>query len=371
MSILFSPFNIGPLDLPNRLVRSATAERMADGDGRPLPPLKNLHTELAKGGVGLIITGHMYIHPSGKAHVEMTGVYSDDLLPDLSQLANAVHDENGRIIVQINHGGMNCSRETVDENFAPSAVDQPYVSRPAREITRKEIDNIIQAYANAARRVQDAGFDGVQIHAAHGYLISQFLSPLINHRNDEWGGGITERMRFLKEISKAVRDQVGSDYPVLIKLGMIDGIQGGLTPEESLEVVAALEDMGIDALEISGGLSGGGRSLNIRKGIRSQTDEAYFLHLAQRARKVTPLPVILVGGLRSRSVMEQVLIDGHADLISLSRPLISEPDLPNRLRLGLQEKSRCLSSNNCWPETVGEGIACKCPHEKLTDKGKA
>jgi 2,4-dienoyl-CoA reductase-like NADH-dependent reductase (Old Yellow Enzyme family) len=259
---------------------------------------------------------------------------------------------------------MQSSTETVDEAIAPSAVDKPYASRPAREITSQEIETIIEAYAHAARRVQQAGFDGVQIHAAHGYLIGQFLSPLINHRKDEWGGGITERMRFLKEISKAVRDQVGSDYPVLIKLGMMDGKQGGLTPEESLQVVAALEGMGIDGLEISGGLSGD-RSHNVRKGIRSQTDEAYFLHLAQKARKATQLPIILVGGLRSQSVMERVLTDGHSDLISLCRPLISEPDLPNRLRLGLQEKSRCLSSNNCWPETMGEGIACKCPHEKV------
>jgi 2,4-dienoyl-CoA reductase-like NADH-dependent reductase (Old Yellow Enzyme family) len=364
MSILFSPFKLGSLELPNRLVRSATAERMSDEDGRPLPPQKDLYADLARGGVGLIITGHMYVHPSGKVHEEMTGVYSDDLLPDLVQLANAVHHENGRIIVQINHGGMHCSQETVDEPYAPSPVDEPYVSRPAREITHQEINSVIQAYAEAARRVQEAGFDGVQIHAAHGYLISQFLSPLINRRSDEWGGGITERIRFLKEISQAVRDQVGSDYPVLIKLGMIDGREGGLSPDESLQVVAALEDMGIDGLEISGGLSGK-RSLNVRKGIRSENDEAYFLPLAQKAREVTQLPIILVGGLRSRTVMDRILTDGHADLISLCRPLISEPDLPNRLRLGLQEKSRCLSSNNCWPESTGEGIACKCPHEKV------
>lgn len=370
MSILFSPFKISSLALPNRLVRSATAERMSDGDGRPLPSLKNLYTELARGGVGLIITGHMYVHPSGKAHVEMTGIHNDDLLPDLTELVDAVHHENGRIVVQINHGGMQCSTETVNEAIAPSMVDRPLASRPAREMTSQEIETIIQAYAHAARRVQQAGFDGVQIHAAHGYLVGQFLSPLINHRNDEWGGGITERMRFLKGISMAVRDQVGSDYPVLIKLGMMDGIQGGLTPEESLQVVAALEDMGIDGLEISGGLSGD-RSRNIRKGIRSESDEAYFLPLAQKARKVTQLPIILVGGFRSRSVMERVITDQQVDLISLCRPLISEPDLPNRLRLGLQGKSRCLSANNCWPETMGEGIACKCPHEKVIDEGKA
>lgn len=364
MSILFSPFKLGSLDLSNRLVRSATAERMSDVDGRPLPPLKDLYAELARGGVGLIITGHMYVHTSGKAHEEMTGVYNDDLLPDLAELVDAVHRESSRIVVQINHGGMQCSTEAVEEAIAPSAVDHPLSKGSAREMTSQEIDTIIRSYAHAARRVQQAGFDGVQIHAAHGYLVNQFLSPLINRRRDEWGGGITKRMRFLKKISSAVRDQVGSDYPVMIKLGMMDGRKGGLTPKESLQVVAALEDMGIDGLEISGGLSGE-RSLNIRKGIRSEDDEAYFLPLAQRAREVTQLPIILVGGIRSRAVMDRILTDGHADLVSLCRPLISEPDLPNRLRLGLQEKSRCLSSNNCWPESMGEGIACKCPHEKV------
>jgi 2,4-dienoyl-CoA reductase-like NADH-dependent reductase (Old Yellow Enzyme family) len=365
MSLLFSSFKLGPLELPNRLVRSATAERMAAADGRPLPPLKDLYAELARGGVGLIITGHMYIHPTGKAHVEMTGVHSDDLLPHLAQLADAVHTENGRIIIQINHGGMQCSPETVDEALAPSTVDRPIASRSAREMTPHEIKTIIQAYADAARRVQEAGFDGVQIHAAHGYLINQFLSPLINQRTDIWGGETTKRMHFLREVSKAVRDQVGPDYPILIKLGMIDGKEGGLTLEESLQVVAELEDMGIDGLELSGGISGD-RNLNIRKGIRSESDEAYFLPFAQKAREASRLPILLVGGLRSRTVMERVIMDGHADLISLCRPLITEPDLPNRLRLGLQDKSRCLSANNCWPETVGEGIACKCPHEKVT-----
>jgi len=176
-------------------------------------------------------------------------------------------------------------------------------------------------------------------------------------------------MRFLREVCGAIKEQVGSDYPVLIKLGMVDGIEGGLALEESLQVIAALNDMGIDAVELSGGIIGD-RNLNIQKGIRSESDEAYFLPIAQKAREATRLPIILVGGIRSRSVMERILTEGHADLVSLCRPLISEPDLPNRLRLGLQDKSRCLSANNCWPKTVGEGIACKCPHEKVIEKNR-
>jgi 2,4-dienoyl-CoA reductase-like NADH-dependent reductase (Old Yellow Enzyme family) len=363
VSMLFAPGNINTLTLPNRLVRSATAERMVDADDRPRPQLKQLYRELARGGVGLIITGHMVVHPSGKAHPEMAGIYSDGLIPSLAELADAVHQEGGRIAVQINHGGMQCSRETVPETIAPSAVDAPFLKRPAREMTPEEIELVIQAYAQAARRAREAGFDAVQIHAAHGYLIGQFLSPFVNRRTDEWGGDLVGRMRFLRAVCQAVREQVGPDYPMFTKLGMMDGVDGGLTLEQGVQVVAALEEMGLDAVEISGGI-GGSRSLNTRTGIRPGADEAYFRPLAQGARPVTRLPIMLVGGFRSRRVMEDVLAAGDADFISMCRPLICEPDLPNRLRLGLQEQSACISANRCWAEKPGEGIACKCPIEK-------
>ena len=362
MSMLFAPGKIGTLTLPNRLVRSATAERMADNDGRPTPRLGALYRELAQGGVGLIITGHMYVHPSGKAHAEMAGIYSDELIPDLAQVASAVHREGGHVFVQINHGGMQCSPETVPETIAPSAVDAPFLDRPAREMTADEIALAIQAYGQAARRAQEAGFDGVQIHGAHGYLIGQFLSPFVNRRTDEWGSDGERRTRFLRAVCQAVREQVGPDYPVAIKLGMMDGVEGGLTPEGGVQVVAALEEMGLDGIEISGGI-GGGRDLNTRTGIRRVADEAYFRPLARQARPATRLPIVLVGGFRSRQVMEEVLSSGDADFISMCRPLICEPDFPNRLRLGLQERSRCISANRCWAEMAGEGIACKCPIE--------
>ena len=343
---------------------------MADPDGRPLPLLKELYKNLVRGGVGLIITGHMYVHHSGKAHVEMTGIDDDDLIPDLAKLADAAHKEHGHIVVQINHAGMQANAEDVPDAIAPSAIDAPFLSRPAREISSREIETVIQAYGNAARRCQESGFDGVQIHAAHGYLISQFLSPFVNRRTDKWGGSPKKRMRFLREVCAAVREKVGPDYPVLIKLGMMDGVEGGLSSDEGAQVVAGLENMGIDAVEISGGL-GGKKNLNVRKGIRSEADEAYFLALARQARPVTQLPIILVGGFRSRSVMEQVLADGLADFISLCRPLITEPDLPNQLKRGLKEKSRCIAANNCWPINTGDGIACKCPHEKVVEKAPA
>ncbi|MGC9348373.1 MAG: NADH:flavin oxidoreductase, partial [Anaerolineae bacterium] len=231
--------------------------------------------------------------------------------------------------------------------------------QPARAMTPAEIEEAVSAYAAAASRAKAAGFDAVQLHGAHGYLINQFLSPFSNRRTDAWGGDIDARTRFLREVCAAVRSEVGVDYPVFIKFGMVDGVKGGLTLDGSLEVVAAMGEMGLDGIEVSGGI-GGGTDLNSRKAILKPEHEAYFRHLAKAARRATDLPILLVGGLRSRSVMDDVLSSGDADVISMSRPLICEPDLPKRLRDG-QERSACISANRCWPEGTDEGIACHCP----------
>jgi 2,4-dienoyl-CoA reductase-like NADH-dependent reductase (Old Yellow Enzyme family) len=365
MALLFTPQTFGHLTLPNRLVRSATAERMADDDGHPRPEMVALYQALARGGVGLIISGHMYVHPSGKAHPEMTGIYADELVPSLRKLTRAVHKEGGLVAAQINHAGRKNDPSLKLEPIAPSAVEDSRISkRTSRALTAAEIEDLIDAFGQAARRARQAGFDAVQIHSAHGYLNSQFLSPLTNHRTDEWGGSLPNRMRFLQRVVESVRRYVGEDYPIFTKLGMMDGIEGGLTLEEGAQVVAAMRQMGLDAVELSGGF-GSKHFVNVRKGIRREADEAYFLKLAQKARQATGLPLMLVGGFRSRTVMEKVLADGDADFISLCRPLINDPDFPNKLRAGTKQHSDCLSANNCWATGPREGIACKCPLEKI------
>lgn len=358
MADLFSSKQLGSLELPNRLVRSATAERMADLDGRPRPALRTLLQALVEGGVGLIITGHMYVAPSGKCHPEMTGIYDDDLIPDLASLVDAVHTAGGHVATQINHGGMQCSRETVTQTVAPSAIAEDFLQQPARALTVAEIESLIDAYAQAARRAKLAGFDAVQLHGAHGYLINQFLSPFVNRRTDGWGGDLQGRMRFLREVTAAVRAEVGVDYPLFIKLGMEDGREGGLSLDEGLQVVAELSGLGLDGVELSGGI-GGPKVQASKAAVRPGEDEAYFRHYARAARAVTDLPLMLVGGLRSRAVMDDVLASGDADFISLCRPLICEPDLPLRLQQG-QPTSACISANRCWPQGVDEGIACHC-----------
>jgi 2,4-dienoyl-CoA reductase-like NADH-dependent reductase (Old Yellow Enzyme family) len=356
--MLFTPAKLGTLSIPNRFMRSATAERMADDQtGQPLPSLKACWQTLAEGGCGLIISGHMYVHPSGKCHPEMTAIYSDDHIAPLRALTDAVHQAGGLVAAQINHGGFQCDPQSVQAPIAPSAFLAEFIAQPMRSMTTAEIEMLIDAYAQAARRAKAAGFDAVQLHGAHGYLINQFISPYSNLRKDEWGGDLNSRTRFLREITRAVRQQVGQSYPVFIKFGMQDGLPDGLTAAEGAEVVAMMADMGLDGIEISGGL----RASNSKRGINQPDREAYFRPLAQLARTRTKLPIILVGGLRSRSVMEELLESNDADFVSLCRPFINQPDFPNALKAGTVEISGCISANNCWAKNPGEGIACKCP----------
>jgi len=359
---LFSPILIGTLELENRLVRSATAELLASEPiGRATPALADLLGRLARGGVGLIISGHAYVSPKGKAHPEMLSVHCDEMLPGLKTLADAVHENGGRIAMQINHGGRQCATACTPETLAPSPVPIPS-GRSPREMTGAEIVEAVDAFGKAARRAQAAGFDAVQLHGAHGYLIGQFLSPHTNRRRDAWGGDFERRLRFLAAVCEAVRGAVGSDYPVLVKLGMMDNVErvpDGLNADEGARIVSRLAELGLDAVEVSGGYDGGS-DFNSRLAVGSKAPEAYFRELARRARASTHLPVILVGGLRSRAVMDEVLASGDADMISLCRPLIREPDLPNRLRSGEATAAACISGGRCWPRGRGQGIACKC-----------
>ncbi|MBU0596025.1 NADH:flavin oxidoreductase [Candidatus Bipolaricaulota bacterium] len=358
MSMLFSPASVGSLALRNRLVRSATAEMLADDTGRPTEKLADLYRELARGGVGLIVSGHMFVHPGGKAHPQMTGIHDDDLIPDLQRLADAVHLEGGRIAAQINHAGRQTRSDDVEQPIGPSDEQVVPPGRGARAMTLDEIEATIDSYAQAARRAVEARFDAVQIHAAHGYLVSQFLSPLANRRNDEWGGNLENRTRFLDSVARACREAIGPNVPLLIKLGLRDEAPNGLDIEEGADVVSRLAGFGIDAVELSGGVAETA-GFNILSGIEIGIGEAYFRPWAKRAQPATDLPVILVGGFRSAAVMEEVLESGDAQFISMCRPFICEPDLPDRLAAG-QPAASCVSKNRCWPRRRGEGISCKC-----------
>jgi 2,4-dienoyl-CoA reductase-like NADH-dependent reductase (Old Yellow Enzyme family) len=359
MSILFTETQINGMTLANRFVRSATWSAMAAPEGRCTPQLVDLMTNLARGGVGLMMTGHAYVRQEGQAGPNQLGVYSDELIPGLRDMVHAVHDHGGKIILQVAHAGFFAAAKlTGITPLAPSAVEG--ISKaPRKEMTHGDIRELIEAFGAAAVRGREAGFDGVQIHAAHGYLLSQFLSPLLNRRSDEYGGVIENRARALLAVLQALRGAVGRDYPVLVKLNSGDFVDGGLVVEDTVQVCRMLEAEGIDAIELSGGLPISKNLGSIRTGITSAEREAYFQDEARACKEGLSVPLILVGGIRSFQVAERLLEEGVADYISMSRPFIREPNLINRWKAGDLRKSTCVSENSCLTAArEGEGIYC-------------
>jgi 2,4-dienoyl-CoA reductase-like NADH-dependent reductase (Old Yellow Enzyme family) len=260
MSMPFDSGTINGMAVANRFVRSATWEGMATEAGEVTPRLVALMTDLARGDVGLIITGHTYVRRDGQAGPWQLGVYSDDLISGLEAMAGAVHQNRGKIVLQLAHAGIFADqRRTGLKPWAVSA-DVGFSKNPRRELTVSDIGELVQSFVDAAKRAQRAGFDGVQIHAAHGYLFSEFLSPAFNHRRDAYGGPIQNRARALIEVVQGVRKATGADYPILVKMNCRDFLDNGLTLEDSLAAARMLAKAGLDAIELSGGMRASGNS---------------------------------------------------------------------------------------------------------------
>jgi 2,4-dienoyl-CoA reductase-like NADH-dependent reductase (Old Yellow Enzyme family) len=343
--------------LANRFVRSATWEGLADAEGRARVELAHLYAELAHGEVGLIISSHAFVSVEGRAGTLQLGAHDDTVLPGLERLATAVHEAGGKIALQIAHAGL-WAAEAV-QSLGPS-VRQADSVPIGREMSLDDIAAVTRAFGDAAARAEAAGLDAVQIHAAHGYLLSEFLSPLFNRREDAYGGSVGKRARFVVEVIAAVRAAVGLDYPVLIKLNSEDFVPGGLTTEQMLESAALVADAGADAIELSGGtsLSGDLGPIRTRGGI-PQDREAYYQEAARALKRTVEVPVMLVGGIRTFQAAEQLVANGYTDYVSLSRPLIREPDLVARWRRGDHGPSPCRSDNRCYYKGLKrEGMYC-------------
>jgi len=360
MSVLFETTSINNLTLNNRFVRSATWEGMANEDGSCTSRIINLMGELAKGGVGLIISGHAYVHREGQAGPWQMGIYSDQLLPGLTEMAESVSNKGGKIIVQLAHAGCQAAFNLTGlEPLGPSIVKNKD-GILCREINREEIHRVAESFGQAAFRAQKAGFDGVQIHAAHGYLLSQFLSPFYNKRKDEYGGSIENRARIVLEVLLSIRNMVGEKYPIFIKMNSEDFLEGGFGKNEMIQVAASLEKAGIDAIELSGGTVSSGKYTPVRTDkIDSKEKEVYYREAAKQYKEKISVPLLLVGGIRSYEVAEQLVKEGLADYIALCRPLIREPHLINRWKSGDIKKATCRSDNLCFrPIVRGKGIYC-------------
>jgi len=355
MNILFTPVKIGPVTVPNRFVRSATHEYMADDEGNVSDNQIELYRRLAEGEVGLIITGHAFVQPSGKASPRQTAVYDDRFLEGLARIPATVHRYPARVFLQIAHAG----RQTKERlcgcvPVSPSAVYDPVSKVLPRELSGEEIQTLVADFVAAAGRAKRAGFDGVQLHAAHGYLISSFLSPHTNRRTDEWGGPVGNRARVLLEVLRGVKDSCGRGFPAVVKLNSTDFLENGLTVDDAVEVARLLEAAGIDGIEVSGGMAEAGRG-SVWPGLRSGADEGYFVENAARIKRAVGVPVFGLGGIRTLAVAEKIVADGRADLVSLSRPFIRDPFLVKHFREGLAAGSECISCNKCFNP---RGIRC-------------
>jgi 2,4-dienoyl-CoA reductase-like NADH-dependent reductase (Old Yellow Enzyme family) len=390
MSILFESLSLGNVPIRNRFVHSATYEGLAAEGGEVTDALVNRYRRLARGEVGLVIPGGLHVHPLGRTSRRQAGIDRDDLIPGLKQIVDAVHQEGARIVFQLLHAGAQAKQEvTGHPPLSPSAgVRDPVTWRKPRAMTEAQIEEAIRAFGQAARRAVETGADGVQLHAAHGYLINQFLSPFYNERRDGWGGSDENRFRFLREVMGEVRSALPEGMPLLVKLNAHDHTpREGITPPLAARYAGWLAGLGIDGLEVScgtafsfmnmcrgsvpldelvAGLPGWQRPV-ARRTLRRLVGKydlagAYNLEAAGIIRPALgDARLLLVGGLRGLAQMEEIVRGGHADFVSLCRPFIREPALVKRMREGKTEVAACESCNKCLAAMVsGEVVRCYC-----------
>jgi 2,4-dienoyl-CoA reductase-like NADH-dependent reductase (Old Yellow Enzyme family) len=328
--------------LPNRLAKAAMSEALADHAGAPTDALVRLYERWGRSGAGLLVTGHVIVDPDGVGERGNVVVTDDLHRAALRRWAEAAQANGAQLWMQLNHAGRQSPRGLVREPVAPSRVAMrgamARLFGPPRELTAVEIETIVGRFATAAAVARDAGFAGIQLHAAHGYLVSQFLSPRTNRRDDAWGGDAGRRARFLLEIVAAMRRAVGPRFPIGVKLNSADFQRGGFAVDDAIAVARLLDGAGIDLLEVSGGnyespaMAGSGELLAHQRA-SSREREAYFLDYARQIRAATAgaLAIMLTGGMRSRTTMDDALASGAIDVVGMARPLTHTPDLPARL----------------------------------------
>jgi 2,4-dienoyl-CoA reductase-like NADH-dependent reductase (Old Yellow Enzyme family) len=318
MTYLLQPLKVRSMTLANRLVMPPMATAKAGTDGKVSQAVLDYYAEKSRGGyIALVIIEHSYVTPQGKASDNQLSVSDDKMIPGLRKLAEVIHRNGSKAAMQINHAGSAALEEVTGTTpLAPSAIANPRRGDMPREMTRQEIGDIINAFKDAGRRVKEAGFDGVEIHSAHGYLLNQFLSPLTNKRTDKYGGDIGNRIRIHLQVIEAVRSAVGPEFPVQVRLGASDFTEGGTTIAESKIAARALEKAGVDIIHISGGFIG-----YTPPGL---TGQGYFAPLSEAIKSAVSIPVILTGGITEVDAAEKLLAERKADLIGVGRAILQD-----------------------------------------------
>jgi len=361
MENLFEKTKIKDLELKNRFVRAATWDEMANDDGHINDEVIKRYEEIAKGGVGLILTGYAFISKEEQPNPKMFGIYDDSFIKEYKTLADKVHKHDTKIAMQIVYGGSQSDHPDARKMniYGPSAVKNIVTGITPKEATKDDIKDIVKKFGDAALRVKKAGFDAVEIHAAHGYLLSQFLTPYYNTRTDEYGGDIHNRARIIYEVIKEIRNRVGDDFLIMIKINFDDLMEKnpGLTKEESIEVFKQMDKLGIDMIEPSATnlSSGEGKTASI-KGINAIEKQSYFREAAANIASVVNAKVILVGGNKNIDLMDEILNTTDIEYFSLSRTILCEADLINKWVENKDYKPKCISCNKCWDETPNSCI---------------
>ncbi|MEW6673938.1 MAG: NADH:flavin oxidoreductase [Thermodesulfobacteriota bacterium] len=387
MPQVFQSANLGSLELKNRIIHSATFECMADENGAVTDNLVKRYVNLAKGEVGLIIPGYLYVHPRGKAFGGQTGIHDDRLIPDLTRLVNAVHEAGGLIAFQLAHGGRQCPKKVIGQApLAPDGFgrDPASMNKPAAA-TEADIQEVIASFAMAAKRAFDAGADAIQLHCAHGYLLNEFLSPFFNRRNDQWGGSPENNFRLLRQIILAIQKTVGQDRIVMVKMNTDDFTpKKGITPDLAAQYAAWLADLGVAAIEVSSGtyytfhtvrgdvpiedlaralpwwMRPMAKVIFKKQVFPCRFQKLYHLPAAEKIKPVIGnMPLILVGGVRTLGEMQKVLSESKADFLSMSRPFIREPFLVKRMKQGKTKEASCVSCNKCFA-AIFNGLPLRC-----------
>lgn len=376
----FAPARLGPLELRNRIIKAATFEGMTGGQ-QVSDRLVEFHRAMAAGGVGMTTVAFLAVSEDG-ASTPNELVLTDAAIPELARVAEAVHTEGAVISAQIGHAGA-VAASTGIPAIGPSRVFSPLAMKRTKEATPADIDRIVGDFANGARRLQAAGFDAVEVHLGHGYLPSEFLSPKLNRRKDQWGGSLENRARFPRAIVEAVKQAVDDEMAVVVKLNMSDGVSGGLWLDESLAVARMLEADGtVDALELTGGSSlqnpmylfrgeapieemGKSMPRAVALGLRLfgrfffksyPFEEAYFLSYARQFREALSLPIVLLGGINRRDTIDQAMAEGF-EFVAMGRGLLRDPQLVNQMAKGEREASLCVHCNKCMA-SIYAGTHC-------------
>ena len=333
--MLFQPFTFkNGQTAKNRFFKSAMEEQLAKHN-QPTEQLVRLYDTWAKGGAGVLVTGNVMVADNGKGSIDDVVLTDGRSMDTLKAWANAGTQNDTLLIMQINHAGKQSPKVINPVPVAPSAVALKGMDgfiNPPRALADNEIETIIQQFIQTAKIAEQAGFSGVQIHGAHGYLVSQFLSPHHNQRTDKWGGSLENRMRFLVEIYQGIRAVVRPEFLVGLKLNSADFQKGGFDETDSIQVVQKMSELGIDFIEISGGNYESPEMLTAKASTKQR--EAFFIDYAEKARAVSQVPLIITGGFRSEQAMNDALNSGHLDFIGIARPLALMPDLPSQINNG-------------------------------------